>query len=204
MIDPNAGSADPSPRPADSGDVRAPFDPPPPGGCGKPLLVMGGAFALLLVTALIVFAFKAGPLLALTFRSVAPAITERLDEEVTVAERQRLLDAFEAAAVKAEKGDLDQTRLLGVQQRFTALAGQPSVSRQEALALAEALEALAGVAPPAPAEGEPAEAEPVAPETASPGATSPEPESADPAPADGGGVSVGDVVALDALAARHR
>ncbi len=129
---------------------------------------MGGAIAILLLAALVVFAFKAGSLLALTFRTVAPAIVERLSDEVGEEERSRLLSAFEAAAKQAETGELDPERLLAVQRQFGNLASGGEIDSEAAAALSRDLEALAGVEP-APASQPSATPEPVpAPETEPP------------------------------------
>ena len=183
MSDPiQSPDSEPTGPPRVARTEAVPFDPPVAGGFGKPLLVMGGAVVVLGLAALVVFALKAGPLLALTFRTAAPTIVERLSEEVGEAERMRLEAAFEAAAKKAESGDLDQELLLAVQRRFTALAGAVEIGASEASELTHDLEALAGVEPPPvrpmPVEGG-QEAE------AGPGleaATEVSPESADPPP----------------------
>jgi len=143
-----AANSEPSP----SGETPTPFAPPAKSGCGKPLLLMAGAVAILLLVALVVFAFKAGSLLALTFRSVAPAVIERLADEVSEGERARLVEAFEAAAQQAESGDLNPEKLALVQRQFGAVASGGEISGEQVAALCSALEALAGIESPVSVE----------------------------------------------------
>ena len=166
--------------------VPPPFDPPAQAGCGKPLLLMAGAVGVLVLAALVVFAFKAGPLLALTFRTVSPVLVERLSDEVSEAQKERLINAFEAAAQRAEEGKLDTEKLLPVQQQFASLASGAAITPQQAAALSRDLEVLAGVEPPADAIPElgvePAEpATPPPPPGEGPGDETPVPPSSEEA-----------------------
>jgi len=156
----------------------APFHPPAPGsprrGCSKPVVV--GCAAVLLVGALAALgglyylATHLSSILRHSFAQMEEQVTANLPADVTPAERQRLHDAFAAAAAAAAHPDkMDPFKLQQLQSQVFAVARKgKDLTRQDVLSLTQVLEDLGGKTPgppPAPA-APPASASPASPPAA--------------------------------------
>ncbi len=132
----------------------------PPGGCSRPLLI-GCAVSVVLVGMLLLgVLWKARDLMPALFRwsleQIEQQVAGNLPEDVSEAERARLVDAFDAAATAFEDGTADPQALQRLQGQLLDVARSRRLSRDKVLDLIEALEAVAGErAPPALPEAQP-------------------------------------------------
>lgn len=153
MIEPPAGQ---SPQPQPFGDQPQ----QPPGGCSRPLLIGCALTVVLLGLLLLGLLWKAGDLMPALFRwsleQFEQQVTGNLPADLSEAERQRLADAFDAAAAAVEEGSADAAALQRLQGRLLDVARAGRLTRDEVLELAGALEAVAGSRAPPPVEAPPA------------------------------------------------
>ncbi len=144
-----AGQGAEQPRPFSEG----PQD--PPGGCSRPLLIGCALIVVLLGLLLLGFLWKAEDLVPALFRwsldQVEQQVSSSLPADLSDAERQRLADAFDAAATAFEDGSADAAGLQRLQGKLLDVARAGRLTREQVLDLTEALEAAAGErAPPVP------------------------------------------------------
>lgn len=144
----------------------------PPGGCSRPLLIGCAVTVVLLGLLLLGVLWKARDLMPALFRwsleQFEQQVVGNLGEDVSEQERQRLADAFDAAAGAVEDGTADPAALQRLQDRLLDVARSGSLDRDEVLDLVEALEDVAGQrAPPAP-EPRPAPVESPTPQASRP------------------------------------
>ena len=125
---------------------EAPKD--PPGGCSRPLLVGCSITLVLAGLLLLVLLWKAQDWMPSLFRwsltQFEQQISANLPPEMSEAERQRLSEAFDAAAGAVEDGTADPAALQRLQGRLLEVARGGRLSREEVLGLTEALEEVAG------------------------------------------------------------
>ena len=133
----------------------SPFNPGQPrkaGGSGKrPLLIGCGAILVLLGIAAIVLMAKRAELVGWMFQKLEAQILAKLPPDVTKDERQRLDDAFDAAAEVMGSGTPDPAKAeqLNAVLLDLAQAGRP-ITREDVLKLTRALEEVAGKKSPEP------------------------------------------------------
>lgn len=127
------------------------------GGCGKAAMIGCGVLLLLLGIAAIVFVTRAKDLLTWSMTRMKDEIVRKLPAEVTADDRARLDRAFDAAASKATRGEVDPAALQRLQRELLSVAQEP-LTRERVLELTRSLEEIGGIAAPAP--GEPGEAAP--------------------------------------------
>ncbi|MDX1503548.1 MAG: hypothetical protein R3325_14405 [Thermoanaerobaculia bacterium] len=131
--------------------IPQPFDPAPrtpgaPGGCGKPLLVGCGVAAVLLVVAFVVMMLKMPDILAWSLAQSREILAPRLPGELTPAERERWVRAFEGAVAAVDDGTFDAEALPELQSALLdVLGGQEPLTRGQVERLTAALEAVAGI-----------------------------------------------------------
>ncbi len=127
-----------------------------PGGCGRPFLIGCALIVVLLGLLLLGFLWKARDLMPALFRwsldQFEQQVSGSLPADLSEAERQRLADAFDAAAAAVEDGTADTAALQGLQGKLLEVARAGRLSRDEVLGLIEALEAVAGDRAPPPVE----------------------------------------------------
>ncbi|MFQ5350688.1 MAG: hypothetical protein ACE5EG_09625 [Thermoanaerobaculia bacterium] len=125
-----------------------------PGGCGRPVLIGCAVAVVVLGLLLLVLLWKAGDLMPALFRwsleQFEQQVADNLPTDLSEAERQRLADAFDAAAVAVEEGTADAAALQRLQGELLEVARAGELSRAQVLDLAEALEAVAGDRAPPP------------------------------------------------------
>ncbi len=131
-----------------------------PGGCSRPLLIGCAVTVVLLGLLLLGFLWKARDLMPALFRwsldQFEQQVAGNLPAEFSDAERQRLADAFDAAAAAVEDGSADPGALQRLQGELLDVARSGRLSRRQAIGLIESLEAVAGQrAPPAAPEALP-------------------------------------------------
>ncbi len=135
-----------------------PFSPASPSssraGCGRPLLIGCGVLILLIGIAAVVIVNKAGDLFDWAMTRFEETIVQRLPDDVTEADRERLHDAFRSAvdAVQSEQADpeaLQHAQLL-LQRALTKEPGK--LTRDDVLEIIEALEAVGGTDTPLESE----------------------------------------------------
>ena len=144
------------PAPDDASQLPpAPFEPgvprnPAGSGCAKVALV--GCLGLLIVLGigLIVMVTQGPKLFGWLLGYTETQIEARYAPDVTDADRARLRAAFAAASEAVEEGRMDPVAMQTLQRRLMDTVGsQGPISREQALALAEALEAVGASKPPA-------------------------------------------------------
>ena len=130
--------------------VPSPFNPGQPrpsgGGSGRrPLLIGCGALLVLLGIAAIVLVAKRAELVGWMFHKLETQILAKLPEDVTPEERQRLDEAFDAAAAAIGSGTVDPAKADQLNAVLLDLAqGGRQITREDALKLTRALEEAAG------------------------------------------------------------
>lgn len=129
----------------------SPFNPGRPispggGGSGKrPLLIGCGALLVLLGIAAVVLVAKRAEFVGWMFQKLEAQILAKLPEDVTPGERQRLDQAFDAAAEAIGAGTADQTKADQLNSVLLELAqGGRQITRDDVLKLTRALEEVAG------------------------------------------------------------
>ena len=132
----------------------------PPGGCGRPVLIGCALVVVLLGLLLLGFLWKARDLMPALFRwsldQFEQQVAANLPPDLPEADRQRLADAFDAAAASVEDGSADAAGLQRLQGKLLETARAGRLTREQVLDLTEALEAVAGQrAPPAAPEPQP-------------------------------------------------
>ncbi len=138
-----------------------------PGGCGRPLLIGCAVIVVLLGLLLLGVLWKARDLMPALFRwsldQFEQQVAGSLPDDLSDAERQRLAEAFDAAAAAVDDGTADGAALQRLQGVLLGVARAGKLSRDRVFGLIEALEAVAGERAP-PAEVDPPAPEPL-PET---------------------------------------
>ena len=143
---------------------RARFDPPPSeagpggapgkrgGGCATPLLIGCGAALILVGILVVVFLVNADRFLSWGFGIFKQAVVQQLPDDLPAADRERLLDAFDAVSAAALEEELDQAELMRAQRQIQQIVGrgEQEATVEEIRELTRALEAAAGM--PAPEE----------------------------------------------------
>ena len=128
----------------------------PPGGCSRPLLVGCGLAVVLVGLVLLVLLWKAQDIVPAAFEWALDQFEQQVEgmlpEDLSEAERQRLADAFDAAAAAVADGTADPEALQRLQGRLLEVARAGRLSRGEVMGLIEALEEVAGERAPPPAE----------------------------------------------------
>jgi hypothetical protein len=149
-------------------------------GCSKPLLIGCGLVFLLLGVGVVVLIFEAHNLVGWWFHKIEATFEPRLPADLAPAERQRLHQAFEAAASAATAGQVDIGSMQPFQHKIMALADpQVRISHQDVRELTQALELLAGKPggprppPPPPAPAPPPSQPPRPPSTRPPVSSAP-------------------------------
>lgn len=119
---------------------------PAAGGCSRVGLIGCGVVILLLGAAALVFLFKAGDLFGWALTQFETEITEALPEDCTETERQRLSEAFTAAAEAVRSGDFDPSALQALQSKLreSLLDEDHSLTREQVRELTLILEEVAG------------------------------------------------------------
>jgi hypothetical protein len=144
------------PAPADPSQLPpAPFEPGAPrnpagSGCAKVALV--GCLGLLIVLGigLIVMVTQGPKLFGWLLDHTRTTIEARYAPDVTDADRTRVRAAFAAARKAVDEGRMDPAAMQTLQRRLMdTLGAQGPISREQALALAEALEGVGASKPPA-------------------------------------------------------
>lgn len=140
--------------PASPSTPVSPFEPGRPrsagGGSGKrPLLLGCGALLVLLGIAAVILVAKRAEFVGWMFQKLETQILAKLPEDVTPEERQRLDQAFDAAAESIGSGRADKAKADQLNTVLLELAqGGRRISRDDVLKLTRALEEVAGKAPP--------------------------------------------------------
>jgi hypothetical protein len=124
----------------------------PGGGSGKrPLLIGCGALLVLLGIAAVVLVAKRAEFVGWMFQKLEAQILAKLPDDVTPEERQRLDDAFDAAAAAIGSGAADQSKADQLNSVLLELAqGGRQITREDVLKLTQALEEVAGKKSPEP------------------------------------------------------
>lgn len=129
----------------------SPFNPGKPispggGSSGKrPLLIGCGALLLLLGIAAVVLVAKRAEFVGWMFQKLEAQILAKLPEDVTPEERQRLDQAFDAAATAIGSGAVDPSKADQLNSVLMELAqGGRQITREDVLELTRALEEVAG------------------------------------------------------------
>ena len=136
----------PIPPPSTPASPFNPGQPRPVGGSGKrPLLIGCGALLVLLGIAAVVLVAKRAEVVGWMFQKLEAQILAKLPEDVTPGERQRLDQAFDAAAEAIGSGTADQAKADQLNSVLLDLAqGGRQITREEVLKLTRALEEVAG------------------------------------------------------------
>ena len=128
----------------------SPFNPGRPSSAGgasraRPLLIGCGALLVLLGIAAVVLVAKRAEFVGWMFQKLEAQILAKLPEDVTPGERQRLDQAFDAAAAAIGSGTADPTKADQLNSVLLDLAqGGRQISREDVLKLTRALEEVAG------------------------------------------------------------
>lgn len=127
----------------------SPFHPGRPsagGASGKrPLLIGCGVLLVLLGIAAVVLVAKRAEFVGWMFQKLEAQILAKLPEDVTPGERQRLDQAFDAAATAIGAGTADQAKAEQLNSVLLELAqGGRQITREDVLKLTRALEEVAG------------------------------------------------------------
>lgn len=134
----------------------------PPGGCGRPVLIGCGLVVVLLGLLLLGFLWKAPDLMPALFRwsldQFEQQVSANLPPDLSEEERQRLADAFDAAASAVEDGSADAAGLQRLQGKLLETARAGRLTREQVLDLTEALESVAGDRAPPPVREPPPDA----------------------------------------------
>ena len=147
----------------------APIRPTGGAGCGKPMLIGCAGILVLLGIATILFLFKAKDVLVWAFDQMEAGVMEKLPEDISTEEVERLEAAFDAAARAAVSGRADTLALQELQSELMGLSASiERLSREDVLSLIEVLERFAGTEAEEPVE----EAQPPPAELEEPGLTS--------------------------------
>jgi hypothetical protein len=137
----------------------------PPGGCSRPLMIGCALTVVLLGLLLLGVLWKARDLMPVLFRwsldQFEQQVSASLPADLSEAERQRLADAFDAAAAAVEDGTADAAALQRLQGRLLEVARAGELTRDEVIALVEALEEVARERAPPPSEEASPAAEPL-------------------------------------------
>lgn len=126
-----------------------PHDPAALRGCSRPVLIGCGVTVLVGALLFLLLIVKARDLFVWAFNTNANQILEKLPPDVTAEDEQRLRRAFDGAVAAVVEGRIDMDGLQDLQSAL-ALAGRPSVTREDVLEAIEALERVAGT--PSPSE----------------------------------------------------
>ena len=126
-----------------------PGRPPSAGGSGKrPLLIGCGALLVLLGIAAVVLVAKRAEFVGWMFQKLEAQILAKSPEGVTPGERQRLDQAFDAAATAIGSGGADPSKADQLNSVLLDLAqGGRQITREDVLELTHALEEVAGKRP---------------------------------------------------------
>ena len=128
----------------------SPFHPGRPSSAGgasraRPLLIGCGALLVLLGIAAVILMAKRAELVGWMFQKLEAQILAKLPEDVTPDERQRLDQAFDAAAEAIGSGTADQAKAEQLNAVLMDLAqGSRQITREDALKLTRAMEEVAG------------------------------------------------------------
>ena len=124
----------------------APIRPAGSAGCGKPMVVGCAVVMFLLGVAAIFFMFKAKDVLIWAFAQMEAGVMEKLPENVSNEEVERLERAFDAAIQAAVSGEADTLALQDLQGELMGLSARiESLTREDVLSLIEVLERFGGV-----------------------------------------------------------
>jgi len=119
-------------------------------GCSRPLVVGCGVLLVLLGVAAVLFVLYAGQIAAWAYGKAQTQIVNRLPEELSDEEEQRLVRAFEEFRQAVENGTVDPDGLTEVQAQVLALLqSQEEPTVEDIRELTEALEAAAARDSPA-------------------------------------------------------
>lgn len=125
-----------------------PHEPAALRGCSRPVLIGCGVTVLVGALLFLLLIVKARDLFVWAFETNARQILANLPPEVTAEDEERLRRAFDGASAAVLEGRIDLDGLQDLQSAL-ALAGRPSVTRDEILQAIEALERVAATPPPA-------------------------------------------------------
>ncbi|HWM90985.1 MAG TPA: hypothetical protein VN493_09480 [Thermoanaerobaculia bacterium] len=139
--------------PAPPSTPASPFHPGQPRPSGgsrtKPLLIGCGAALVLLGIAAVILVVKLPEFVDWMFTRLETQILAKLPPDVTPDERQRLVDAFDAAARAIGTGKADQAKAQELNSVLMDFARQGrTITREDVLKLTRALEETAGKKPP--------------------------------------------------------
>lgn len=140
----------PTPPPTSASPFN-PGRPPSAGGASRtrPLLIGCGALLVLLGIAAVILVAKRADLVGWLYQKLEAQIVAKLPEDVTSEERQRLGQAFDAAAEAIGSGTPDLAKADQLNSKLLELsqAGR-KITREDVLELTRTLEAVAGKKPP--------------------------------------------------------
>ena len=137
----------------DPSEERQPFDsealePVQFSGCGRPALIGCGLSLLFLAAVFLFLLFKAGDLAEWALGVFEGQVLSGLPPDVTQAERERLIAAFDGAIWAIESGQANAEALPALQSALLATSRKiEALSRDDVLELIAALEAVAAAAP---------------------------------------------------------
>lgn len=124
-----------------------PVEPRPGGrGCSKPVWIGCGALLVLLFLSMIFFMVKLPKIFEWALGKAEVTVTEKLPDDATPEERERLRTAFQATGEAVLSGQADPFALQQLQQPLSqAMSAPGQMTHRELLRLIEALEAVAGI-----------------------------------------------------------